>query len=184
MTSMKIYTRTGDEGETGLFGGGRVLKCDPRLATCGALDELNALLGWCKATGLPGEIDSLVGQLQQDIFALGAELASPHAKSVAAGFVSEADVSELERRIDQFEARLPELRAFILPGGSPAAAGLHVARAVCRRAERDLVALAQAAPVRPVVLSYVNRLSDLLFVLARAANAASGDTDVLWEKKP
>jgi cob(I)alamin adenosyltransferase len=181
---MKIYTRTGDDGETGLFGGGRVLKCDPRLAACGALDELNALLGWCRSTGLPAEIDKLIGQLQHDLFALGAELASPHAKSVDAGFVDDADVAGMESQIDRFAVQLPELRNFILPGGSPMAAALHMARAVCRRAERDLVALAQSAPVRPAVLQYVNRVGDLLFVLARCANAAAGVADVPWQKKP
>lgn len=181
---MKIYTRTGDDGETGLFGGGRVLKCDPRLTAVGALDELNACLGWCRSTRLPVEIDDLLGQLQHDLFALGAELASPQAKSVDATFIDEADVAEIERRIDRFESQLPALRAFILPGGGPAAAALHVARAVCRRAERDLVRLAQSAPVRPVVLQYVNRIGDLLFVLARSANAAAGLPDVPWEKKP
>lgn len=180
---MKIYTRTGDDGETGLFGGGRLLKCDPRIAACGALDELNAQLGWCRATGLPAAIDAVVAGIQHELFALGAELASPQAKSVDAGFVDDADVRRLEAEIDTFEEQLPELRAFILPGGSPAAAAVHVARSVCRRAERDLVHLAQSAPVRPVILQYVNRVGDLLFVLARQANAAAGVADVPWQKK-
>ena len=180
---MKIYTRTGDEGATGLFGGGRLLKCDLRIAAYGALDELNAHLGQCRATGLPADVDELFSRLQHDLFALGAELASPNASSVDAGFVAPDDVQRVEAEIDCFEASLPPLRNFILPGGSAAAAAVHVARGVCRRAERDLVALAQSSPIRGPVLQYVNRVGDLLFVLARYCNASAGVPDVPWEKR-
>ena len=180
---MKIYTRTGDEGATGLFGGGRLLKCDPRFAAIGSLDELNAHLGLCRAASLPVDVDELAGRLQHDLFALGAELASPNASSVDAGFLTPEDVEHMEAEIDRFEASLPPLRNFILPGGSATAAAVHVARAVCRRAERDLVALAQTSPVRGPLLQYVNRVGDLLFVLARYCNAAAGVPDVPWEKR-
>lgn len=180
---MKIYTRTGDDGETGLYGGGRLLKCDPRIAAYGSIDELNAQLGWCRSVGLPAESDAVVAALQHGLFAVGAELASPQARAVDAGFINEGDVAKLEGPIDHFQEQLPELRTFVLPGGTAAAAALHVARTVCRRAERDLVQLAQAAPVRPTMLQYVNRVSDLLFVLARQANRVAGVADVPWEKQ-
>ena len=180
---MKIYTRTGDTGTTGLFGGGRLLKSDLRITAIGSLDELNASLGWCRSTGLPVEADDLLGRMQHDLFALGAELASPEATAVPAGFVEAADIDRLERQIDQFESSLSALRNFVLPGGSPAGAALHLTRAVCRRAERDMVALAQTASVREVVLQYVNRAGDLLFVAARWCNAEAGVADVPWEKR-
>ena len=179
---MKIYTRTGDAGMTGLFGGARLLKNDVRIAAYGALDELNAFLGACRAAGLSADVDVLVGRLQHELFALGAELASPDKPPKGMRLLDERDVEAIEHQIDRFEQPLPELRNFVLPAGSPAAAALHVARSVCRRAERDVVALAQLAEVRPTALKYLNRVGDLLFVLARGANAADGVGDVPWEK--
>jgi cob(I)alamin adenosyltransferase len=180
---MKIYTRTGDEGTTGLYGGGRVLKNDLRIAACGAVDELNASLGVCRATDLPEDVVALLGRLQHEMFALGAELASPGGAAPGSILLSDADVADAEAAIDRFEAELPPLKTFVLPGGTAASAMLHVARAVCRRAEREVVALAQREAVRPVAIIYLNRVSDLLFVLARYANRFAGVDDVLWEKK-
>jgi len=179
---MKIYTGAGDEGLTALLGGGKVSKDDPRIAAYGAIDELNAALGVCRATGLSAEIDGGVAQLQHEMFTLGAELASPEAAPRGIDLLGAAAIERIEHTIDQFEADLPPLRQFILPGGSPAAAALHFARCVCRRAERELVALSHASAVRPLALIYVNRVGDLLFVLARSANAAAGAGDVPWEK--
>jgi cob(I)alamin adenosyltransferase len=180
---MKIYTRTGDAGTTGLWGGARLLKSDVRIAAYGALDELNAFLGSSRAADPPAEIETLLGRLQHDMFDLGAELASPGAPPAGARLLTAADVEGLERAIDAFEQGLPPLKQFVLPGGCAASAALHVARSVCRRAERDVVALAQTTTVRPVVLEYLNRLGDLLFVLARSANAAAGTPDTPWEKQ-
>lgn len=179
---MKIYTRTGDDGTTGLFGGGRTSKDDPRLGACGTIDELNACLGACRAAGLPTEIDLAVAQLQHDMFALGAEVATVDPAAHGVATLSSASVAGVERLIDRFEARLPPLRQFVLPGGSPGGAALHVARAVCRRAERSLVGLSRTASIRAEALEYLNRVSDALFVLARAANAAAGVGDTPWEK--
>jgi cob(I)alamin adenosyltransferase len=178
---MRIYTRTGDAGLTGLYGGGRVPKSDPRIAAYGAIDELNAQLGVCRAAGLPSNVDAVLAPLQHELFSLGAELSSPESSS-GLGLLEEAQVTALEQTIDRFEAELTPLKTFILPGGSAAAAALHVARVSCRRAERDVVALTAAAEVRPVILKYMNRTSDLLFVLARYSNHAAGVPDVPWEK--
>jgi len=180
---MKIYTRTGDEGTTGLYGGGRVLKNDLRIAAYGTVDELNACLGVCRSPDLPEEVVALLGCLQHEMFALGAELASPGDAAPGSILLDDADVAHAEAAIDRFEAELPPLKTFVLPGGSSASAMLHVARAVCRRAERDVVALAQKETVRPAAIIYLNRVSDLLFVLARYANRFAGVGDVLWEKK-
>jgi cob(I)alamin adenosyltransferase len=179
----RIYTRTGDGGETGLFGGRRVSKDDLRVRAYGAIDELNAVIGLTRATGHTCEIDAVLERLQHQLFDLGAELATPDPASQAAahaGRVSAIWVDALEQDIDRFEARLPALRQFVLPGGVPAAATLHHARTVARRAEREIVALAAREPLNPELLKYVNRLSDLLFVLARAANHAAGQPDVAW----
>jgi cob(I)alamin adenosyltransferase len=181
---MKIYTRTGDDGTTGLLGGARVAKDDPRIAAHGAIDELNASLGVCRAGVLPADIEEVVAALQHQMFVLGAELASPGAPPRGTGVVAKADIAELEAAIDRFEEILAPLQEFILPGGTPAAAALHVARGVCRRAERELVGLGRHAPVRAEAMVFVNRVSDLLFVLARAANAAAGVPDVPWQKRP
>ena len=180
---MKIYTRTGDAGMTGLYGGGRVAKNDARIAAAGGVDELNACLGVCRAAGLPDEVDVLLGRLQHEMFALGAELASPGGAAPGSILLDDADIAHTEAAIDRFDAELPPLKTFVLPGGSSTSAALHLARAVCRRAERDVVALMQTQQIRPVLLIYLNRISDLLFVLARYANRAAGVGDVPWEKK-
>ncbi|MDQ7820296.1 MAG: cob(I)yrinic acid a,c-diamide adenosyltransferase [Armatimonadota bacterium] len=178
----RIYTRAGDAGETGLIGGRRVPKDHPRVEAYGAVDELNAHLGAVRALARAREVTALLGEIQHRLFDLGAELATPPTHIPPAGVRAE-DVAALERAIDRYQDRLAPLRAFVLPGGTPLAASLHVARAVCRRAERRVVALARAEPVRPEVLQYLNRLSDLLFVLAREANRAARRADVLWQRR-
>jgi cob(I)alamin adenosyltransferase len=179
----KIYTRTGDAGETGLADGRRVAKNAARMELNGALDELNSLLGLARSHG-PGEaIDAVLHRLQSDLFAIGAEVAGSPANRAANEGLSDTHVKNLEQEIDRFEAELQPLTRFILPGGCPAAATLHLARAVCRRAERRLVGLLQEEPeaIRPTTLAYMNRLSDLLFVLARAANAQARIDETNWE---
>jgi cob(I)alamin adenosyltransferase len=182
----RIYTRTGDAGDTALFGGRRVRKDDPRVSAYGAVDELNAVLGVARAAQPPDSIDAVLARLQHFLFDLGSELAAPPDAAATAGAhasrVLPAWIEELEHEIDRVEDTLPPLRAFILPGGTPAAAALHQARAAARRAERDIVRLAAAEPVNPELLKFVNRLSDLLFVLARAANHAAGVPDVEWRQ--
>jgi cob(I)alamin adenosyltransferase len=180
---MKIYTRTGDAGMTGLYGGGRVLKSNPRMVAHGGVDELNAQLGVCRAAGLPPDVDELLGRLQHEFFALGAELSSPSGAASGSLLLDDADVAALEQAIDRYESHLTPLKTFVLPGGSAASAALHVARAVCRRAERDVIALNASAELRAIVLKYLNRTSDLLFVLARYANHAAGLHDIPWQKK-
>ena len=178
---MKIYTRTGDTGETSLFGGTRVQKSDPRVDAYGDVDELNACLGLARASGADAEIEAELLRLQRDLFALGAQLADPGEKlaaRVTKAVLGDDDVARLEQVIDRLEAELAPLRRFILAGGSPAGAALHVARAVCRRAERRMVALEPA--VDTVLLRYVNRLSDLLFVLARVVNRRAGAPETEW----
>jgi cob(I)alamin adenosyltransferase len=178
---MKIYTRTGDTGETSLFGGTRVSKDDPRVEAYGEVDELNAHLGLARASAPDAEIDAELVQLQRDLFALGAQLADPRGRIAdrsAKAQLGDDDVARIEQLIDRLEAGLPPLRHFVLAGGTPCASALHVARAVCRRAERAMVALDPA--VDPVLLQYINRLSDLLFVLARTANQRAGATEAIW----
>ena len=178
---MKIYTRTGDTGETSLFDGTRVQKNDARVDAYGEVDELNACLGLARASGADQDIEAEIVRLQRDLFALGAQLADPGEKlaaRVTKAVLGDDDVTRLEQVIDRFEAELPPLRRFILAGGSPAGAALHVARAVCRRAERRMVGLEPA--VDGVLLRYVNRLSDLLFVLARAVNHRAGAAETEW----
>jgi cob(I)alamin adenosyltransferase len=176
---VKIYTRTGDDGTTGLFGGGRVSKADPRVDAYGTVDEANATLGFARAAGLPPAVEAVLARAQSALFDVGASLASPSAKGAVAA-VSDADVAALEAAIDALEAGLEPLKTFVLPAGSEAAVRLHVARTVVRRAERNVVALAAREPVDPAVVRYLNRLSDLLFVQARAANRAAGVPDVPW----
>lgn len=181
---MKIYTRTGDSGDTGLFGGGRVPKSDARVDAYGDVDELNAVLGMVRATP-PSEFhDGLFEAIQRDLFSIGGHLATPDPEKVRAALekatLTSARVDEFERIMDAAETELPPLRAFVLPGGHPKAAVLHLARTVCRRAERRVVALAQVAPVPGLFLIYLNRLSDLLFVLARLSNHQAGQPDVTW----
>jgi cob(I)alamin adenosyltransferase len=185
---VKIYTRTGDTGETSLLGGRRVRKDDRRIEAIGSVDETNAALGLVRVELLrsgvaPPGIDDLVTEIQHRLFDVGAELASPVATAIAVSSLSDGDVSMLETEIDRWDAGLEPLRKFILPGGSAAAAQLHLARCVCRRAERRLVELASTEPVRGELVRYVNRLSDLLFVLARATNVANRVADVTWEPK-
>jgi cob(I)alamin adenosyltransferase len=180
---VKIYTRGGDDGGTGLSDGSRVRKDDPRVASYGEVDELSAVLGQVRAQAGAGELDTLLAQVQRDLFAVGAQLADPGAtvagrKRKAA--VTGEHVARLEAAIDAREKELPALRAFVLPGGSPLGALLHVARTVCRRAERGVVALAAAQPVDATLLAYLNRLSDLLFVLARHENHTRGVPEDVW----
>lgn len=179
---MKLYTRTGDTGETGLFGGARVSKASLRVSSYGAVDELNAALGIARAQGLPGDLDATLARIQADLLTLGAELATVPGKegNLGIALLDEADVTRLEAAIDASESSLDPLKHFILPGGTLAAAYLHVARTVCRRAEREVVALAAAEPVRNLLVRYLNRVSDLLFSLARRANQLAGVADVPW----
>ena len=178
---MKLYTRTGDAGETSLFDGTRVSKSDSRVDAYGEVDELNAWLGLALASRLDDDLAAEIVQLQRDLFALGAQLADPADKitdRVTKAALGDNDVARLEQVIDRLEADLPPLRRFILAGGSPAGAALHVARTVCRRAERRMVAL--QPPVDAVLVRYVNRLSDLLFVLAREVNHRAGAAETEW----
>jgi cob(I)alamin adenosyltransferase len=179
---VKIYTRTGDAGETGLFDGTRVSKADARVSAYGDVDELNAWLGLARASLADPQLASMVEQIQRDLFALGSRLADPShriAGRVTKAAVSNADVTRLEEWIDILESELPPLRRFILAGGSQAGAMFHDARTVCRRAERAIVGLGDGA-ADPEVVVYVNRLSDLLFVLARVANARAGAPELEW----
>ena len=181
---MKIYTKTGDSGETGLFAGPRVAKDDLRIEAYGAVDELNSFLGVSRAAGLPPEIDRIAERLQHALFSLGSELATPKPDESGTAFVNEAQLRWLERTIDEQDERLPPLKQFILPGGTAGAAALHVARSVCRRAERRVVSLQKQMGDRTVSgpLQYLNRLGDLLFVLARRVNSLAGREDVAWNK--
>lgn len=178
---MKIYTKTGDEGETGLFGGARVSKASARVATYGDVDELNSALGIARLHPIDEARDALLSKTQSELFDVGAELAARPGKDIGIPRVSDVEIEHLERAIDQAELELAPLASFILPGGSPGAAHLHLARTICRRAERAVVALAADEAVRPEIIRYLNRLSDLLFVLARLANARAGVADVPWE---
>lgn len=178
----KIYTKTGDRGETGLFGGPRVKKSHPRIAAYGSVDELNASLGQARSLNDHADLDRILARIQNDLFEVGALLATPQA-GPAAGRLRPEDVAFLEETIDRFDRELPPLRDFILPGGSPLASVFHLARTVCRRAEREIVGLMESEPIAPEVVVYMNRLSDLLFVLARWANLKKGRTDIYWEKK-
>ncbi|ABY36647.1 MAG TPA: cob(I)yrinic acid a,c-diamide adenosyltransferase [Chloroflexus aurantiacus] len=178
---MKIYTRTGDAGETGLFGGQRVRKDDLRVQAYGTVDECNAALGVARAAGPDPALDAVLAVVQNQLFVVGADLASP-GESPYIPRVSAELTSFLEEQIDAMEAELSPLKQFILPGGHPVAAHLHLARTICRRAERVVVTLATEEEVRPEILTYLNRLSDFLFVAARIANARAGVSDVPWQK--
>lgn len=181
---MKIYTRTGDEGETGLFGGGRVKKDHPRTTAYGDVDELNSALGVARAAAPVELFDQLLEAVQRDLFSIGGRLATPEPEKVAKTMEKAAlppeRAASLEQVMDDAERELPPLRAFVLPGGTPKAAALHLARTVCRRAERSVVHLARESDVPPEILVYLNRLSDFLFTLARLANHRAGSPDVTW----
>ena len=183
VTLNKIYTRTGDKGSTRLATGEPVSKADARVEAYGAVDETNACLGLARLHTAGTPLDAVLGRIQNELFDLGADLATPPASGEAPSAklrILESQVGRLEAEIDELNADLPELSSFVLPGGTPAAAALHLARTVCRRAERRAVALqASGAEVSPPAMRYLNRLSDLLFVAARAAND-QGRADVLW----
>jgi cob(I)alamin adenosyltransferase len=181
----RIYTRTGDDGTTGLGFGGRVAKDALRVECYGTVDELNSCLGGARAAGVPGELDADLARIQNELFHLGSDLCVPEADKERHPVprIEERHVAALEGLIDRWNEALPPLENFVLPGGSPAAAALHVARTVCRRAERLLVALARREAVGASTLPYLNRLSDALFVLARAANRLAGRDDVFWDSR-
>jgi cob(I)alamin adenosyltransferase len=178
---VRLYTKTGDDGTTGLFGGGRVPKASPRVDAYGTVDETNAVIGVARATKLPAAIDGVLERVQSDLFVLGAELACVPGREgkLAMQLIGDSDIARLEAAIDEADAACSPLKAFVLPGGSPQSAALHLARTVCRRAERAVLAMVDA-PARPQVVVYLNRLSDLLFALARHANALAGVADVPW----
>ncbi len=180
---MKIYTKTGDEGLTGLLGKGRVPKDDVRIEAYGTIDELNAVLGMARASGLDGRADRLVGELQDELFAVGSALADPSPEGRFHHAITDDQVARLETMIDGLETELEPLVQFILPGGTPPAAALHLARTVCRRAERLVVSLAHSPgeDVPRPLLVYLNRLSDLIFVLARVVNRRAGTQDTVWK---
>jgi cob(I)alamin adenosyltransferase len=183
---MKIYTRGGDEGETSLLGAGRVGKGHPRVEAMGTVDELNAAIGWALTQLSEGTSRQRLETLQHDLFVLGAELAAPAPtggrKRPAIPPLPVGRAAEMERWIDEAEAELPPLEVFVLPGGVPSAAALHLARTVCRRAERVVVRLSEVEEVTSAVTVYLNRLSDLLFMLARLENHRAGTADVEWRK--
>ena len=181
---MKIYTKTGDAGETGLFGGGRVGKDHPRVEAYGDVDELNATLGLVRAMEPMPRIDEVIVPIQRDLFSIGALLATPDREKMKASLekarIDDARIRDLEVAIDQCEAELEPLRSFIVPGGTAKAAALHVARTVCRRAERRVVAVQHTEELPPIVVVFLNRVSDLLFMLARVANKRAGAGEVSW----
>ena len=181
---MKLYTKTGDDGTTGLFGGGRVLKASTRVEAYGTVDETNATIGVARATRLDPVVDAVLAPIQEDLFTLGAELACVPGKEGKLSMkpLGAEDIARLERAIDEADAACAPLKSFVLPGGSPQAAALHVARTVCRRAERAVLAL-DDAPARADLVVYLNRLSDLLFALARRANVLAGVADVPWNPR-
>ncbi|MBM3807449.1 MAG: cob(I)yrinic acid a,c-diamide adenosyltransferase [Acidimicrobiia bacterium] len=179
---MKIYTKTGDAGDTSLFDGTRVRKTDPRVVAYGEVDELQACVGVVRAASLPPDLDEMCVTIQRDLFALGARLADPSRKiatRVAKIVISDDSIKTLEGWIDRLDTEIPPLRHFILSDGCPAGASLHLARTVCRRAERAVLSLGKDA-VEPVVIVYLNRLSDLLFTMARAANHRAGASETPW----
>jgi cob(I)alamin adenosyltransferase len=178
---LKIYTRTGDHGQTSLFGGTRVAKNDARIAAYGTVDELSSFLGVARASSLPQPLDGELHAVQNDLFEIGAHLASPGISRFPG--VDAARIEALERAIDAMESELAPLTSFILPGGALAAAQLHVARTVCRRAERLVVALEDSSEATISTIAYLNRLSDYLFVAARFANLRAGVADVPWKRE-
>jgi cob(I)alamin adenosyltransferase len=182
---MKIYTRTGDRGDTGLFGGGRVSKNHPRVEAYGEVDELNATIGFARSVEAMPRVDEVLVPIQRDLFSIGALLATPDREKMRQHLekarIDDQRIGELERAIDDGDRELEPLRAFVMPGGTPKSAALHLARTVCRRAERRVVALADSeSDIPPLVVIYLNRLSDLLFTLARVANRRAGVGEVTW----
>ncbi len=183
---MKIYTKTGDQGETGLFGGGRVRKDHPRIVAYGEVDELNAGIGAARAFNRDPSVDGNLKQIQNDLFDIGAILATPDTKKLegkSSTSVRKGQITFLEQSIDRMEKDLPPLRQFILPGGSEVGSLLHLSRTVCRRAEREIIALSETEKVDADLIVYINRLSDYLFVLARWVNVKKGVVETPWEKK-
>ncbi|MEN8117507.1 MAG: cob(I)yrinic acid a,c-diamide adenosyltransferase [Bacteroidota bacterium] len=181
----KIYTKTGDDGTTGLVGGNRVKKYDLRLETYGTVDELNAAVGIIRSYKLPDEIQQLLIQVQNKLFNIGSRLASDEkGDALTANLeIQQEDIEILEKAIDNFEKAIPELKNFVLPGGEPSVAQCHMARTICRRAERRLVEFSEQSPVQPEILKYVNRLSDFLFVLARKLSNINGIEETAWSQK-
>lgn len=181
---MKIYTKTGDMGSTGLFGGPRVSKDDDRIEAYGTVDELNAALGIARAADLPADIDHQLSNIQSELFSIGAELATPDPDAFSMRIIGEAHIARLEREIDVHETTLEPLKHFILPAGSAAASHMHLARSICRRAERRVVTLVRRheVSVSEELLVYLNRLGDLLFVLSRVVNSRAGVDEVKWIK--
>lgn len=178
---MKIYTKTGDEGNTSLFGGDRVSKGSERIEAYGTVDELNSLIGVCRSVNTLKEVDSILDEIQNDLFTLGADLATPSkVASKQVTRIKTSDISRLERHIDRIEPQLEPLKSFILPGGNQTAALIHFTRTVCRRAERRVVELSRSEHIDAFPIIYLNRLSDLLFVLARWVNALSNTTETKW----
>lgn len=179
---MKIYTKRGDQGETALFGGGRVPKSHPRVTAYGTVDELNSAVGLALVQITDTEVRARLALVQHDLFTIGASLATPPGARPAVPDIPKRRIDDMERWMDEADSALEPLREFILPGGAPGAAQLHFVRTVCRRAERHVVALAQEDAVDEAVLRYLNRLSDLLFVFARLENARTGTRDIVWQK--
>lgn len=179
----RIYTRTGDKGETGLVGGTRILKDSIRVDAYGSMDELNSVLGLAKSFVTDTELDSLLRELQNDLFIAGSDLASVKSDQNVPRITSER-ILELERIIDKYEEELPPLKVFILPGGTNAGAALHFARSVARRAERRIITLGRTDKINDQLIPYINRLSDLLFVLARVINYRQRTVEVQWHSKP
>jgi cob(I)alamin adenosyltransferase len=180
----KIYTKTGDDGRTGLFGGGRVEKDHVRVEAYGDVDELNAVIGSARAVEMMPRVDEILAPIQRDLFAIGALLATPHPEKhkeqLEKARISDKRIAQLEQAIDDGEEELEPLKAFIMPGGTQKASALHIARTVCRRAERSVIHLQRSDDVPQIVIVYLNRLSDLLFVLARVANKRAGAGEVTW----
>jgi cob(I)alamin adenosyltransferase len=182
---MKIYTRKGDSGQTSIWGGRRLSKDHARMEAMGAVDETSAAIGMAAALGLPAQLDRVMRTAQRCLFIVGSELMAPDRTGSGSALprLDQADITDLEATVDSLELGLPELRNFVLPGGSPVAAALHVARATCRRAERRVTSLGRVEEVAAVVPAYLNRLGDLLFVAARDANSSAGTPDVVLSGK-
>ena len=180
---MKIYTKTGDKGETGLFGNERVSKHSRRIEAYGTVDELNSVIGIVRSMNPPNEIDLILEETQNDLFTLGADLATPTNSNSSVPRIKASDVARLEKHIDDIDSKLKQLKHFILPGGTQIAATSHFARTVCRRAERRVVKLSKKEEISEQAIIYLNRLADLLFVLARYANHLAGKKEQIWEGK-